>query len=197
MFVTCCVRCLLIVFPIESPSRPYLIRQFKRIHGIATKITLTNIIKWPQDVIEAINAFLKGDRVSKKLEDAFDIPSNKVHGHVVAVLDMMEPLGLPALIAPKNTRFRRLVLGMIVACILQPSSKLASSSMIDKRSYRSILNELLELRCADEDYLYEAMDMLAQQKSRVECALAQKHLREGGSVLYDTTSSYVEGTKNE
>ena len=150
----------------------------------------------PQDVIQAIDALLKGSRVSKTWKDAFDALSNKAHGHVAVVLGMMEPLGFPELIAPKNTRFRRLVLGMIAARVLQPASKLATISLLDQRRCRSTLNELLDLQCVDEDPLYEAMDTLVGQKSRIECALAKKHLDEGSLVLYDTTSRDVEGTKN-
>ncbi len=49
----------------------------------------------------------------------------------------------------------------------------------------------------NEDPLDEAMDTLAQQKSRIEWTLAQKHFGEGRLVLYDTTSRSVEGTQNE
>ena len=43
-----------------------------------------------------------------------------------------------------------------------------------------------------EDELYQAMDWLPQQ-ARIEQGLAQRHLAEGGLVLYDLTSTYFEG----
>jgi transposase len=46
---------------------------------------------------------------------------------------------------------------------------------------------------ADEDDLYEAMDWLLQRKQRIEKKLAQRHLSEGCTVLYDVSSSYYEG----
>ncbi len=46
---------------------------------------------------------------------------------------------------------------------------------------------------ADEDDCYAALDWLLDQQSRVEEALAKRHLSEGALVLYDVTSTYFEG----
>ena len=40
------------------------------------------------------------------------------------------------------------------------------------------------------------MDQLAKCKADIECTLAKRHLTEGGMVLYDVSSRYVEGEKN-
>jgi len=61
--------------------------------------------KWTLDVIKAIDALLKGGRVSKTFEDAFDVLHNKDHGHVGAVLGMMDQLGLLERIASKTRVF--------------------------------------------------------------------------------------------
>jgi len=47
---------------------------------------------------------------------------------------------------------------------------------------------------ADEDDLYTAMDWVLARQDRIEQKLAARHLQAGGLVLYDLTSSYVEGT---
>ena len=183
--------------PNRNGTFTYLIRRSHRLGNNIVKTTLANVTKLGPDIMPDLQLLLRGGKVVTNIRDVFDVLSNKAHGHVAVVLGMMDQLGLPALIAPKNTRFRRLVLGMIAARVLQPASKLATSRLLDQESCSTTLNALLGLKRVDEDHLYEAMDMLAQQKSRIECALAQKHLGEGGLVLYDTTSSYVEGTKNE
>ena len=46
---------------------------------------------------------------------------------------------------------------------------------------------------ATEDELYAAMDWLVERQERIEKKLAARHLREGGLVLYDVTSSSYEG----
>jgi len=46
---------------------------------------------------------------------------------------------------------------------------------------------------ASEDDLYAAMDWLLDRQPGIETKLATRHLSEGGIVLYDLTSSYLEG----
>src|SRR5260370_252244 len=48
-------------------------------------------------------------------------------------------------------------------------------------------------RDGDEDELYEALDMLGTAQTGIEATLAKRHLRDGSLVLYDLTSSYLEG----
>ena len=45
-----------------------------------------------------------------------------------------------------------------------------------------------------EDDLYAAMDWLLARQDAIEKKLAARHLREGGLVLYDLSSSYFEGS---
>lgn len=82
---------------------------------------------------------------------------------------------------------------MIVARILQPTSKLATARGLGLDTASSSLGELLNLSRADEDDLYEAMDWLIARQAAIESQLAGKHLSNGSLVLYDLTSSYFEG----
>jgi transposase len=45
----------------------------------------------------------------------------------------------------------------------------------------------------DEDELYTALDWLLERQPQIEAALARRHLSNGTLVLYDVTSSYLEG----
>ena len=45
----------------------------------------------------------------------------------------------------------------------------------------------------DEDELYRALDVLGAAQPAIEKALARRHLKDGMLVLYDVTSSYLEG----
>ena len=76
---------------------------------------------------------------------------------------------------------------------MSPSSKLATSRSWDD----STLASELGVQGASEDELYAAMDWLLLRQERIEAKLAKRHLSEGGLVLYDVTSSYVEGERNE
>ena len=66
----------------------------------------------------------------------------------------------------------------------------------DPQLRSSSLGESLGLEEAvDEDELYEAMDWLLERQSRIEKALARRHLSEASLVLYDLTSTYFEGRR--
>jgi hypothetical protein len=55
------------------------------------------------------------------------------------------------------------------------------------------LEEVLSLGPVDEDELYVALDWLGERQEAIEKALARKHLHNGTLVLYDVSSSYLEG----
>jgi hypothetical protein len=55
------------------------------------------------------------------------------------------------------------------------------------------LGAVLDLGQVDEDELYRALDLLLAAQPKIEVALARHHLQGGCLVLYDLTSSYLEG----
>src|ERR1035438_7268146 len=97
------------------------------------------------------------------------------------------------LLDPQASRELDLVVALIVARVLEPASKLATSRALHPDTLSSTLGELLHLDSPSEDELYQAMDWLLPQQARIEQALAKRHLAEGALVLYDLTSTYFEG----
>jgi len=83
---------------------------------------------------------------------------------------------------------------MIVARILEPSSKLATARGFHPQTATSSLAAILGLdEDVDETQLYAALDWLLERQQRIEQALAKRHLSEGSLVLYDVSSTYFEG----
>ncbi|HNI72802.1 MAG TPA: IS1634 family transposase [Accumulibacter sp.] len=117
------------------------------------------------------------------------IVRSRAHGHVQAVSLAMWRLGLASLIATQPSRQRDLVLAMVAARIVQPSTKLATSRLW----HCSTLAEDSGVAEADENDLYAAMDGLLARQDSIEQKLAARHLREGAQVLYDLSSSDFEG----
>ena len=105
----------------------------------------------------------------------------------------MRTLGLPRIVAAKDSRRRRLVLAMIAARILGPKSKLATTAGLRKETRFDSLGAELAVEHCDVDDLYDATDWLLARKAGVEQRLAKKHLDEGSLLLCDVTSTYVEG----
>jgi hypothetical protein len=57
----------------------------------------------------------------------------------------------------------------------------------------SSLGRLLQLGAVDEVELYRALDWLGARQAAIEGALARRHLKDGALVLYDVSSSWLEG----
>ena len=82
---------------------------------------------------------------------------------------------------------------MIVNRVIAPASKLATAKALDPATAASSLGVELGLGEVDEDELYAALDWLHERQGAIETALAKRHLKGGTLVLYDVSSSYVEG----
>ena len=54
---------------------------------------------------------------------------------------------------------------------------------------------MLGLGEVDEDELYTALDWLLERQPAIEATLAKRHLTHGTLVLYDVSSSYMEGRR--
>jgi transposase len=172
-----------------------LLRESYRQDGKVKSRTLANITHLPSQQIEALRSALAGSAAAPAtpLPEAFRISRSLPHGHVAAVLGCLRNLELDSILAPAPGRQRDLVIAMIVARIIEPASKLATARGLHCDTLHHSLGEMLYLDSADETELYQAMDWLLPLQSRIEQALAKRHLSQGGLVLYDLTSTYFEG----
>jgi hypothetical protein len=174
-------------------SRPaVLLREGWREGHRVRKRTLANLSDWPPHKIEALRRLLRDEPVIAPSE-AFAIQRSRPHGHVAAVLGLLQKLGLDRRLAARRSAERDRVIAMIVARVLAPDSKLATARALDATTATSTLGERLRLDAVEADDLYAAMDWLGERQEKVEKALAQRHLHDGTLVLYDVSSSYFEG----
>src|SRR5437899_4384892 len=179
--------------PNRNSPPAILLRESYRVGGKVKKRTLLNLSDWPSTVVEGLRALLKGGTVLPSGEDAITIKRSLPHGHVAAVLGTLRRIGLDRLLGPAGNRCRDLVMAMIVARLIAPVSKLATAKALDPATAASSLGAVLGLGEVDEDELYVALDWLLERQPQVEAALARLHLKNGTLVLYDVSSSYLEG----
>jgi hypothetical protein len=106
---------------------------------------------------------------------------------------MARKLGLDRLLPQRPSRLSKLALAMIVARVVEPAAKLATARQLSEATATHSLGAVLELGHVDEDELYLALDLLLAAQPKIETALARRHLKSGCLVLYDLTSSYLEG----
>ena len=171
----------------------YLLRRTYREDGKVKHETLGNLSHLPQEVIGTIRAALRGE-VSPVGDDGLKIVRSLPHGHVAAVLGTVRKIGLEQIVASRPSPERTLVVAMIVARVIDPCSKLATSRGLSSETACSSLGLQLGLDSVSEDALYEAMDWLQSRQELIEKKLAKKHLQDGTLVLYDVSSSYYTGS---
>jgi hypothetical protein len=176
----------------DSPPA-ILLRESYREAGKVKKRTLLNLSDWPHERIAGFKALLKGGTVIPQDHDAITIIRSLPHGHVDAALGTARKIGLDRVLGPDGNRCRDLILALVVSRILDPGSKLAAARALSPDTATSSLGEQLGLGLVDENELYSALDWLAVRQPAVEAALAKRHLSGGTLVLYDVSSSYLEG----
>jgi len=180
--------------PNRSSPPAVLLRESYRDDGKVKTRTLANLSDWPEAKVEALRRVLKGDTAIVS-RDAFRIERSLPHGHAAAVLGMARKFKLDKLLP--QSRLGKLALAMIVARVIEPAAKLATARQLSEATAAHSLGAVLELGAVDEDELYAALDLMGEAQSKIEAALAKRHLRDGCLVLYDLTSSYLEGRRCE
>jgi transposase len=179
--------------PNRNSPPAILLRESYRHEGKVRKRTLCNLSDWPTAMVEGLRGVLKGGTVIPAEHDAFTVTRSLPHGHVAAALGTARKIGLDRILGPDGNRCRDIVLAMLVGRILDPVSKLAAARTLSPATASSSLGETLGLGCVGDAELYAALDWLLERQAAIETALARRHLQNGTLVLYDVSSSYMEG----
>ena len=169
-----------------------LLRESYREDGRVRKRTLANLSAWPTALVEGFRTLLKGGVAVAA--DGIRIRRALPHGHAAAVLGTMRAIGLDRLLGkPRDPRLAPLAMAMIACRLVAPASKLATARELTAATAGSSLGRLLGLGAVDEVELYRALDWLGARQGAIEAALARGHLTDGALVLYDVSSSWLEG----
>src|ERR1700732_5634067 len=179
--------------PNRNSPPAILLRETYRQNGKFCKRTLCNLSNWPTAHVEGLRGVLKGGTVIPAGQDAFTVTRSLPHGHVAAALGTARKIGLARILGPDGNRCRDLVLALLVGRILDPVSKLAAARALSPATASYSLGEALGLGEVDDDELYAALDWLLARQAAMETALAKRHPTNGTLVLYDVSSSYMEG----
>ncbi|MCY4021976.1 MAG: IS1634 family transposase [Anaerolineaceae bacterium] len=164
-------------------------REGKRIR----KQTIANLTHLPPELIEGIRRVLKGGVVVDSPHEAFAVQRSLPHGHVAAVLGLCRQLGVPRLLYRRASRTRELALAALVARVLSPASKLATARQLSPGTAAYSLGAVLGLGAVSGNEVLSMLDWLRKRQVWIERSLARRYLKDATVVLYDMTSSYLEG----
>jgi Transposase DDE domain len=181
------------VIPNRSSPPAILLRESYREAGKTKNRTLANLSRWPAERIDQLRAVLRGDQLLPAAE-AVEIVRALPHGHVLAALGTARRIALDAVLPRRAPQRRRdLALALIVARLLDPAAKLATARMLDPATASHSLGEMLGLGKVTAKEIYATLDWLGREQPFIEATLARRHLKNGALLLYDVTSSYLEG----
>lgn len=181
------------VVPNGRSAPAVLLRESYREGKRVLKRTLANLTGLPPALLDGLRVLLDGGTVVGRPEEALEIRRALPHGHVSAVQATMRRLDLVRLLGRSPSRERDLALALIASRVIAPGSKLATVRALSEETATSSLGRELGLGAIREAEIYAALDWLGEQQERIERALARRHLHDGTLVLYDVSSSYLEG----
>jgi hypothetical protein len=180
------------IVPNRGSPPAILLRESYRDGNKVKNRTLKNLSDWPSDRIELLRAVLRGEALvpaGEGLEIARALP----HGHVLAALGTARRVELDRLLPRAAERRRKLAVALIVARLIDPASKLATARALDETTALHSLGATLGLGAVTAKEIYATLDWLGGAQDVIERGLARRHLKDGMLLLYDVTSTWLEG----
>jgi len=176
--------------------RRALLRNSYRKNGKVHHDTIANLSMCSVEEIEAIKFALK----NKKNLAALKIPVEKIQTHqgmsvgaVWVLYQLSKRLGIEKALGRR--REAKLALWMVIAAVIGSVSRLSATRLAQSHAACDILS--LDGFC--EDDLYCILDWLDENQNKIEDRLFKNRYKNKAPnlFLYDVTSSYFEGDKNE
>lgn len=160
--------------------------------------TIANLSQESEETIEAIRFALKNkNNINKFLTNALDSPgirNGPSVGAIYVLLEISKRLSLTKALG--TTREGNLALWQVFARIIDQGSRLSAIRLAGRHA----VCDILKLETFTEDDLYSNLEWLSLNQSKIEQKLfknKQYLLKPINMFLYDITSSYTEGEKNE
>ena len=170
-----------------------LLRESYREDGKVRKRTLANLSCLSNGVIEGLKVLLRGGVAVASAAEVFSVERSLPHGHVAAVLGSARGSGAMAWFGSAPKELQPLLLAMLTARVIAPTSKLATHRMLHDDTASTSLGRVLGAGQCDADDLYRALDWLHEAQPAIERRLARQHLVGRALVLYDLTSTWLTG----
>lgn len=174
----------------------HLLRESFRENGKVKHRTIANVSECSEGEISAIKLALRHKEDLSQLgslRESLCIRQGASVGAVWTVFQIAKELGVVDALGP--SREGKLALWQVIARVIDQGSRLSAVRLASSHAACDILG----LEKFDEDDLYENLTWLSQNQSKIEDRLFQASHKDKtpSFFLYDVTSSYFEGEKNE
>lgn len=180
----------------KTPTKTYtsvVLMENYREGGKVKHRIVSNLSKWPDDLISSFEKILKGEKTAPV--SALQFTQGKSIGAIAAVMEIAQRLGIKQALG--NSKQASLALFQIAGRIItQGSRNYLANEWVKNQAVENVFN----IGDFNEDSLYDNLDWLTKNQDKIEskifnCRSKDKAIKE--IFLYDVTSSYLEGDKNE
>jgi transposase len=183
------------------PNRTYkptvLLRESYRKGGKVSTKTLHNLSSYTPKHLEALKRAFRGefDNVGSVDAGSNEPQIGEVFGTYFALKSLADELGISKILS--GSKVKELALFLVLTRIAHRGSRLSAVRFAQSHAVADILG----VSNFDEDDLYKALDFLDTNQESVEEKLYKEYVKTHDKapelVLYDVTSSYLEGEDNE
>ena len=182
--------------PNRSSPPTILLRRHWREGRRVRKETVANLTRRPEWLVEGIRSLVGAGTFRPEGGGPVEIRRSLPHGHAAAILGTMKDLGFERILGREDSRSRRLALAAIAARVADPLSKLATARTLSEGTASSSLGAMLGLGEVSGNEMLGMLDWLLKRQPWIERSLANRRLAGEALILYDVSSSYVEGRRN-
>ena len=181
--------------PNRSGKPSVLLRRHWREGTRIRKETIANLTRHPGWLVEGLRSLIDAGTGRADGSGPVEIRRSLPHGHAAAILGTLKSLGFERILARADSRNRRLALAAVAARIADPLSKLATSRLLSEDTASSSLGAMLGLGEVSGNEVLGMLDWLLERQPWIERSLANRRLAGEALILYDLSSSYVEGRR--
>jgi transposase len=152
-------------------------------HGRITGCTLSQL--------KLLQKAFREDVIPADSPDAFQIIQSKEYGASVSIYKIIQSIGLDKVLYSRKSPWVNSVLVMIIGRLLYAGSKLSLCHQQKNTALWEVCG--IEGKIDVEKHCYWPLDELLKRQGMIQKKLAKKHLTDNQLILYDITSSYLEG----
>ncbi len=154
---------------------------------------ISNLSKWSEEMISSLDKVLKGEKITTVSD--LQLSQGKSFGGIFAVSEIAKRLGIKQALG--NSRQAKLALFQIAGRVISQGSR---NYLANEWKKSQAVDNIFKINKFNEDDLYENLDWLSANQDKIEQKIFSyrnnnEPIKE--IFLYDVTSSYFEGNKNE
>lgn len=155
--------------------------------------TVANISRLPEAAIKTIEMHLNNVPINSCVAGDVSINKSREYGASKAFMDLAIDLGLDKMIYSRKEDWRQDILAMVVGRLVYQGSKLHLCHLHQDTFVWEATGYTDEKTPNVDRHCYRALDKLLLRQNSIQKELANRHLDNGSLVLYDITSTYLEG----